>query len=91
MSSTDHVHLLSTGEAGISQKESEDALSRLIPGLPEAVYICGTDQSTGSPETPQHPLSYQNSGQQPRVQVRLLLIWIRVCRLNRHNFTCVLF
>lgn len=70
MSSTDRVHLLLTGEAGISQEEPEDLVSGFIPGLPEAVYIRGTDQSTGAPETPQRPLPHQNSGQQPRVQVR---------------------
>lgn len=64
------VHLLLTGEAGVSQEEPEDIVSGLIPGLPEAVYICGTDQSLGAPETPQRPLSHQNSGQQPRVQVK---------------------
>ncbi len=75
------VHLLFPGEAGVSQAEQEDVVSRLIPGLPEAVYISGANQSTGAPETPQRPLSHQNSGQQQRVQVGIIchLMCVSVC------------
>lgn len=86
------VHLLLTGEAGVSQEEPEDVVSGLIPGLPEAVYICGTDQSLGAPETPQRPLSHQNPGQQPRVQVRRLLVRIDVSRVGKRcNFPSMWF
>lgn len=63
------VHLLFPGEAGISQAEQEAVVSRLILGLLETVYISGADQSAGATETPQRPLSHQDSGQQQRVQV----------------------
>lgn len=65
------VHLLFPGEAGVSQAEQEAVVSRLIPWLLEAVYIIGADQSAGAPETPQRPLSYQDSGQQQHVQVSI--------------------
>lgn len=70
--STYSLPLLSTGEAGVSQAESEHVASRFVPGLPEAVYVCGTDQSAGTPETPQRPLSRQNSRQQSCVKVRIM-------------------
>jgi len=56
--------LLFLGEAGLSQAQQEAFVSRLIPGLSEAVYISGADKGAGTPETPQRPLSHQNSGQQ---------------------------
>ena len=64
------VHLLFPGEAGVSQAEQEAVVSRFIPGLPEAVHVSGADPSAGASETPQRPLSHENSGQQQRVQVR---------------------
>lgn len=75
------VHLLFPGEAGVSQAEQEDVVSRLISGLPEAVHISGANQSAGAPETPQRPLSHQNSGQQQRVQVGIIchLMCASVC------------
>lgn len=44
------------------------------------MYISGADQSASAPETPQRPLSYQDSGQQQRVQVRVIghIMWLNV-------------
>lgn len=73
----------SPGEAGVSQAQQEGLVSGPLPGLPQAVHIGGADQSAGAPETPQRPLSHQNSGQQQRVQVgiarRSSWLSVRVC------------
>lgn len=56
-------HVVS-GEAVVPSGQQERSSSRAVPGLSEAVQLCGSDPSPGAPEAAQHAVSRTGQGQQ---------------------------
>lgn len=60
---------LKPGHTFLSQTKSAAPPSWLVPGLPETLQLCGSDQSARAAEAAQCPVPRQNPRQQQRLQV----------------------